>query len=125
MAGSFIRRNLPGIGLSIGLTRIFARLVAEGFPQTGPSCPSDVLVVVPNDQRRSHAAATASQLRARELNTELYHQADKLAKQIRYASRKVIPFVWFPPFEDGKPHEIKDMSSGEQREADPATWQRP
>lgn len=125
LAGSFIRRNLPGVGLSIGLTRIFAKLVAEGLLQTGPSCPSDVLVVVPNDQRRPHAVATAAALRARGLNTELYHQPDKLAKQIRYASRKGIPFVWFPPFEDGKPHEVKDMASGDQREADPGCWQRP
>ncbi|MDQ4031682.1 MAG: histidine--tRNA ligase [Actinomycetota bacterium] len=123
LAGSFIRRNLPGIGLSIGLTRIFAKLVTEGLLQTGPSCPSEVLVVVAHDQRRPHAVATAAQLRARGLNTELYHQPDKLAKQIRYAARKGIPFVWFPPFEDGKPHEVKDMGSGDQREADPATWQ--
>ena len=125
LAGSFIRRNLPGVGLSIGLTRIFAKLVAEGLLQTGPSCPSDVLVVVPNDLRRPHAVATAAALRARGLNTELYHQPDKLAKQIRYASRKGIPFVWFPPFEDGKPHEVKDMASGDQCEADPGSWQRP
>lgn len=124
LAGSFIRRKLPGIGLSIGLTRIFAKLVTEGLLQTGSSCPSDVLVVVPNDQRRPHAVAAAAQLRARGFNTELYHQPDKLAKQIRYASRKGIPFVWFPPFEDGQSHEVKDMGSGDQREADPATWQR-
>lgn len=125
LTGSFIRRNLPGIGLSIGLTRIFAKLVAEGLLQTGPSSPSDLLVVIPSDQRRPHAVATAAALRARGFNTELYHQPDKLAKQIRYASRKGIPFVWFPPFEDGKPHEVKDMASGDQCEAHPATWQRP
>jgi histidyl-tRNA synthetase len=124
LAGSFVRRNLPGVGLSIGLTRIFAKLVTEGLLQTGPSCPSDVLVVVPSDERRPLAAATATELRARRLNTELYHQADKIAKQVRYASRKGIPFVWFPPFEDGKPHEVKDMATGEQRPADPRTWLR-
>jgi histidyl-tRNA synthetase len=124
LAGSFVRRSLPGVGMSIGLTRIFAKLVAEGLLRTGPSCPSDVLVVVPSDQRRPQAAATAAELRTRGLNTELYHQADKIAKQIRYASRKGIPFVWFPPFEDGKPHEVKDMATGEQSPADPRTWQR-
>jgi histidyl-tRNA synthetase len=124
LAGSFVRRNLPGVGLSIGLTRIFAKLVTEGLLQTGPNCPSDVLVVVPSDERRPLAAATATELRARRLNTELYHQADKIAKQVRYASRKGIPFVWFPPFEDGKPHEVKDMATGEQRPADPRTWLR-
>jgi len=125
LAGSFIRRNLPGVGMSIGLTRIFGKLVTEGLLQTGPSTPSEVLVVVPSDERRSEAVATATQLRSRGLNTELYHQADKLSKQIRYASRKGIPFVWFPPFEDGRPHEVKDMATGEQVTADPATWRRP
>ena len=56
------------------------------------------------------------------MNVETYHEADKVGKQIRYASRKLIPYVWFPPFEDGKPHEVKDMASGEQSAADPATW---
>jgi histidyl-tRNA synthetase len=124
LAGSFVRRSLPGVGMSIGLTRIFAKLVTEGLLQTGPSCPSDVLVVVPSDARRPQAAAAAGELRARGLNTELYHQADKIARQLRYASRKGIPFVWFPPFEDGKPHEVKDMATGEQSPADPRTWQR-
>ncbi|MQA07506.1 MAG: histidine--tRNA ligase [Pseudonocardiaceae bacterium] len=125
LAGSFIRRSLPGIGLSIGLTRIFAKLVAEGLIQPGPSSPSDVLVVVPSDERRQAAVATAARLRERGLNTELYHQADKIGKQIRYASRKGIPFVWFPPFEEGGPHEVKDMASGEQTAADPTSWHRP
>jgi histidyl-tRNA synthetase len=124
LAGSFVRRRLPGVGMSVGLTRIFAKLVAEGLLQVGPSCPSDVLVVVPSDERRPVAVATAAELRSRGLNTELYHQADKIARQIRYASRKGIPFVWFPPFEDGKPHEVKDMATGQQNPADPRTWQR-
>lgn len=125
LAGSFIRRDLPGIGMSIGLTRIFAKLVAEGLLGTGPKCPTDVLVVIPSDERRPQAITAAAQLRRRGLNTELYHQPDKLSKQIRYASRKGIPFVWFPPFEDGKPHEVKDMKTGEQTTADPENWCRP
>lgn len=124
LAGNFVRRRLPGNGMSIGLTRIFAKMVAEGLLVTGPSCPSDVLVIVPASDRAAQATATAAQLRARGLKTELYHQPDKIAKQVRYASRKGIPFVWFPPFEDGKPHEVKDMISGEQVPADPHTWQR-
>jgi histidyl-tRNA synthetase len=66
---------------------------------------------------------TAAELRSRGLKVETYHEADKLGKQIRYASRKLIPYVWFPPFEDGKPHEVKDMTSGEQGPVDLATWQ--
>jgi histidyl-tRNA synthetase len=124
LAGSYIRRRLPGVGLSIGLTRIFAKMLAEGLLATGPSTPSEVLVVVPNDEARADAVATAATLRARGLKTELYHQPDKIAKQIRYASRKGIPFVWFPPFSPGKPHEVKDLATGEQSVADPSTWTR-
>ncbi|GAA1375632.1 histidine--tRNA ligase [Streptomyces beijiangensis] len=122
LAGSFIRRNLPGIGMSIGLTRIFAKLVAEGIVKPGPSSPSQVLVAVPDETRYALARATAAQLRSRGINTELYHQADKLSKQMRYASRKGIQYVWFPPFDEEGIHEVKDMATGDQAPADPAAW---
>ncbi|GAA0613053.1 histidine--tRNA ligase [Sporichthya brevicatena] len=122
LAGSFIRRDLPGIGMSIGLTRIFAKLVGDGTITGGPLSPAQVLVVVPSDDRRGEAIATAATLRSRGIKVETYHAADKLKKQLTYGSRKQIPYIWFPPFEDGKPHEVKDMASGDQRPADPATW---
>ncbi|WP_462185758.1 MULTISPECIES: histidine--tRNA ligase [unclassified Frankia] len=122
LAGSFIRRNLPGVGISIGLTRIFAKLSAEGLLTTGPSSPADVLVVIPSASRRAAALATAAELRTRGLRVETYHQPDKVAKQVRYASRKGIGFVWFPPFDDGRAHEVKNMATGDQSAADPAAW---
>jgi histidyl-tRNA synthetase len=125
LAGSYIRRNLPGIGLSIGLTRIFAKLLAEGLLTTGPVSVSDVLVVLPGQEQRAAATAVADRLRRRGLNVELYHQPDKIAKQVRYASRKGIPFVWFPPFSEDRAHEVKDLATGEQTAADPEVWQRP
>lgn len=122
LAGTFIRRKLPGVGISIGLTRIFAKLLAEGRIETGRKTPTHVLVVLPGDDRRTLAVRTAADLRRRGLNVETYHQADKLAKQIRYASRKNIPYVWFPPFRDDGDHEVKDLHTGEQYPADPAAW---
>jgi histidyl-tRNA synthetase len=41
---------------------------------------------------------------------------------MRYASRKGIPYVWFPPFEEGGVHEVKNMVSEKQVAADPTTW---
>ncbi|PSL56934.1 histidyl-tRNA synthetase [Saccharothrix carnea] len=123
LAGSFIRRRLPGVGMSIGFSRIFAKMLSAGLLGTGPSTPADVLVVLPKD-RRQVATGTAKALRDRGFNVELYHQEDKVAKQVRYASRKGVPFVWFPPFEDGRPHEVKDLATGEQTAVDPATWSR-
>ncbi|MEV2277512.1 histidine--tRNA ligase [Nocardiopsis sp. NPDC049922] len=122
LAGQFIRRRLPGVGISIGLTRIFAKLVAEGRIQEGRVCPTDVMVVVPGAEQRAEALRTGALLRGRGFNTEVFHSTAKVGKQIQYASKKGVPFVWFPPFGADGAHEVKDMASGEQGPADPATW---
>lgn len=122
LAGQFIRRKLPGVGISIGLTRIFAKLVAEGRIEEGPKCPTDVMVVVPDAERRAEALRTGEALRARGFATEVFHSTAKVGKQIQYASKKGIPFVWFPPFDDEGAHEVKDMAAGDQGPADPRTW---
>ena len=123
LADAFIRRSLPGVGMSIGLTRIFSKLLAEGLLPTGPSCPTDVLMVLPEDPARAAVAAQgAARLRSRGMNVELYHQPDKVTKQVRYAARKGIAYVWFPPLSDDRQHEVKDLATGEQHVADPETW---
>jgi histidyl-tRNA synthetase len=122
LAGSYIRRNLPGVGISIGFTRVFAKMLAEGLVVPGAASPAALLVAVPSEARRRDAATTAASLRRRGFNVETYHQPDKIGKQIRYASRKQISYVWFPPFDDGKPHEVKNLATGEQIVADPDTW---
>ena len=122
LAGAFINRKLPGVGMSLGLTRIFAKLVAEKRLRIGPKCPTQVLVIFPRAERREETARTANLLRERGLNVEMYHKPGKIAQQMRYASRKGIPYVWFPPFEDGGRHEVKDLTSEKQEIADPATW---
>jgi len=122
LAGAFINRRLPGVGISLGLTRLFAKLVAEKRLRVGPKCPTEVLVILPRAERREEAARTATLLRGRGLNVEMYHSPSKIAHQMRYASRKGIPYVWFPPFEDGGVHEVKDMVSEKQVVADPTTW---
>ncbi len=122
LAGSFINQKLPGIGVSIGLTRLFAMLLDEGHIKPAAKCPTDVLVVLPDEGRRAEAAATAHALRRRGFNVELYHNATKVKKQLSYAEKKGIPYVWFPPFEEDRPHEVKNMNTGEQTQADPSAW---
>lgn len=122
LAGSFIHQKLPGIGVSIGLTRLFGLLMDRGQIMAGPKAPTHILVVLPEESRRAEATATAHTLRGRGLNVELYHSDTKIKKQIAYAEKKGIPFVWFPPFKDGQPHEVKNMGTGEQAQADPKSW---
>jgi histidyl-tRNA synthetase len=49
----------------------------------------------------------------------------KYGRQIRYAERRGIPFVWFPAPQTGEAHQVKDIRSGDQIKADPATWSPP
>lgn len=122
LVGSFLRRRLPGVGLSIGLTRIFAKLVKEGRITPGARCPTDVLVVQLPGVDRQVARDCGRRLRARGFNVEVYHAARKVSAQMKYADRKGIPYVWFPPGEPGGAHEIKDMRSGAQQPASPDDW---
>ncbi len=122
LAGSYINKHLPGVGISIGLSRLFDVLKQSGRIQAGPKSPADVLVVIPSKERHEEAAETARELRSRGIKVELYHAAQKIGKQLSYAEKKGIPYVWFPPFEDGNPHEVKSMESGEQKEANPDEW---
>lgn len=118
LAGSFINQKLPGIGMSIGLTRLFSMLLDEGYIKPGPKSPTHVLVVLPEESRRAQAAETANKLRQHGYNVELFHSDSKVKRQLSYAERKGIPYVWFPPFEDGKPHEVKNMATGTQTQVD-------
>jgi histidyl-tRNA synthetase len=122
LAGSFISQKLPGIGVSIGLTRLFGLMMDKGMIKPGAKAPTQVLVVLPEEARRAEASAAAHALRARGYNVEMYHRDAKIKNQLSYAEKKGIPFVWFPPFKDGQPHEVKNMGTGEQAQADPASW---
>ncbi|MDD9900359.1 MAG: histidine--tRNA ligase [Alphaproteobacteria bacterium] len=122
LAGSFINQKLPGIGVSLGLTRLFAVLLEAGHITPAAKAPTQVLVILPDESRRAEAAATARTLRTRGYNVELFHSDAKVKKQLSYAEKKGIPFVWFPPFKDGQAHEVKDMTQGEQLKADPENW---
>ncbi len=122
LAGSFINQKLPGIGASIGLTRMFGVLLDKGLIKAGPRAPTDILVVLPDEERRAEATHTANTLRANGFKVELFHSDTKIKKQLAYAEKKNIPFVWFSPFKDGQPHEIKNMTTGEQKPVEEKDW---
>lgn len=121
LASNYINKKLPGVGISIGFTRLFEVLHHYGYIKSERSSPADILMVMPNEDRRTISLETASILRKRGFNVENFH-GGKLKRQLAYAEKKGIPYVWFPPFEDGSPHEIKNMSTGEQQEAHPHSW---
>ena len=123
LASSYINKNLPGVGISIGFSRLFARMVDKKKIDITRKSPAHILLVMTAEERRGEIAKTAQALRARGFNVEMYHAAKKIPDQLKYASRKGIPFVWFTE-EDGT-HQVKNMSSGEQTKTDPQSWVLP
>lgn len=108
----------PGVGLTIGVTRILAPLVGRGHLTADRSVPSCVLVCVDAEETRPAADRVARRLRARGIPCEVAPKADKYGKQIRHAERRGIPFVWFTD-------SVKDIRTGEQQDADPDMWEPP
>ncbi len=111
--------TFPGVGYSFGITRILAPLIGKGKLTASRSVPSAVLVAVDDEDTREQAIAVARQLRARGIACEVAPKADKYGRQIRFAERRGIPFVWFGT------DSVKDIRSGEQISADPSSWSPP
>jgi histidyl-tRNA synthetase len=104
------RTTYPGVGISLGVSRMLVPLLARGHLTASRSVPS----------------AVAQQLRGRGVATEVAPAPQKFGKQIRYAERRGIPYVWFPGTgESAGRHQVKDIRSGEQADADPGTWTPP
>ncbi|MGH8970202.1 MAG: histidine--tRNA ligase [Actinomycetes bacterium] len=122
------RSTYPGVGISVGVTRILAPLLSRGLLTASRSTPTCVLVALPDDESRPACGRVAAALRGRGIATEVAPEPAKYGKQIRYAERRGIPFVWFPAdggSGDEGGHEVKDIRSGEQVAADPSTWLPP
>lgn len=117
LASSYINKKLPGVGISIGFSRLFARMIEKGAFDLKRKSPADILMVLPSEEKRAEAAAAAQALRKNGLKVEMYHAPKKTGDQIKFADRKGIPYVWFPDT-----NEVKNMATGAQTPADPASW---
>ncbi|MFI5937154.1 histidine--tRNA ligase [Actinoplanes sp. NPDC051494] len=116
--------RFPGVGISIGVSRMLGLLFGQSALTVSRSVPTAVVVALPSEELRGRCDAVARSLRSRRISTEVAPSAAKFGKQIRFAERRGIPYVWFPGA-DGEPDTVKDIRSGEQVEADAATWAPP
>lgn len=111
----------PGVGISVGVSRLLGLLFGASALSVSRSVPTCVLVAVTAEEQRSTSDQVATTLRQRGIPTEVSPSAAKFGKQIRFAERRGIPYVWFV----GAPDEVKDIRSGEQIAADAAQWTPP
>ena len=119
------RTTYPGVGISFGLSRTLLPLLAEGVLAGSRPVPSAVLVALADEESRPASDRTADALRRRGIACEVAASPQKYGRQIRYAERRGIPFVWFPGAGPDKPDQVKDIRSGDQVDADPASWMPP
>ena len=116
LASYFIRKTMPGVGISIGLTRLFSQLLQAGIVKTGSASAAHVLVTIPDESLMSSAIEIASALRSGRINTEVFFEQTRLGRQLRYASRKGFRLAVIPLPEDVERERIKfrDMDAGEE-----------
>lgn len=119
LASGYINKSLPGVGISIGFSRLFSKLLNEGKLPLKSKSPAVVLMTIPSEEDRDKAMEAARTLRKRGYNVEMYHAPQKIKKQIAYAEKKGIPYVWFPDLS-----EVKSLQAGRQYKADPGKWHR-
>jgi histidyl-tRNA synthetase len=117
LASHYTKSKLPGVGISIGLTRLFFQLRDAGLIATAESSV-DALVTLLDDAGLDHALSLSQQLRAAGLNVETQLEPRKLARQLQYADRAGIRFVVIRGGDEAAKGvvAVKDLRRGEQFE---------
>src|SRR5690606_30939440 len=93
LASHYTRSKLPGVGISIGLTRLFWQLREAGLIAGIAESSVQAMVALMDEARLDQALDLARHLRAGGINTEVQMEARKVAKQFQYAARAGIRFV--------------------------------
>ena len=117
LAEYYTDKKLPGVGISIGATRLFYVLEEQGLLNPNqPTAPADVLVI-PMSEDFVKAVEVATALRDAGIRTQLYTEKKKFKAKIGYADKLGIPYVVFLGEDEIANNVItlKDMASGQQQ----------
>ena len=116
LAGYYIEKQLPGVGISIGLTRLFYVLDEQGLLNPAlPSAPADALVL-PMTAEPGPAIALAQALRAEGIKVQLYGEQKKFKQKMAYANKLGVPFAVLLGEDEIAENvcSVKNMITGEQ-----------
>jgi histidyl-tRNA synthetase len=115
LAEYYTDRKLPGVGISIGLTRLFYQLKEAGVINSDNSSTAEVMII-PMTEDISYAIKTASELRNKNINTEIYYNNKSIKGKFNYANKLKIPFVIIIGEDEINMNKItiKNMETGEQ-----------
>lgn len=120
LAEYYTDKQLPGVGISIGLTRLFFVLQDQGLLNGDLiTAPADVLVL-PMTEDLSHAISLSTSLRGAGIRTQVYTEPKKFKAKMNYANKLGIPFVAFLGEDEVRAGKVtvKNMLTGEQESLD-------
>ena len=117
LAEYYTEKQLPGVGISIGLTRLFFVLEDQGYLNDGlNTAPADVLILPMTDDL-SPAIALATQLREAGIRTQIHAEQKKFKQKISYADKLSIPYAAFLGEDEIQQNKVtvKDLTTGQQQ----------
>ena len=120
LASYYTKQQLPGVGMSIGLTRLFFILCDKEYLNKSVNYPTDVLIVPMTDDM-GYAVEASAGLRTAGISTQIFVEKKKTKAKLDYANKLSIPFVIFIGEDEVNAGQLtlKDMRTGEQMTADP------
>lgn len=116
LAGNFSKQNLPGVGLSIGLTRLFYQLQELGLVEKYKNKFTDCLVIPMDEKLNFYAIDIANKLKEQGLKVDIYLEDGKFKKKINYADKigvKKVLIIGQEEYEN-KMVSVKNMEDGKQ-----------
>ncbi|MGN1301054.1 MAG: His/Gly/Thr/Pro-type tRNA ligase C-terminal domain-containing protein, partial [Clostridia bacterium] len=117
LAGFYTEKKLPGVGMSIGLTRLFFVLDDLGLIKTNKNSISDILIISMVEDLKP-SIEVANKLRKAGINTEIYFDNKKIKAKFKYADKLKIPYVIAigeDEINSGK-LTLKNMETGDQEQ---------
>ena len=121
LAEYYTDKQLPGVGISIGLTRLFFVLEDQGYLNDGlNTAPADVLILPMTDDL-SHAIAMATTLRAAGIRAQIHGEQKKFKQKLSYADKLAVPYALFLGEDEiaAGAASVKDLRTGQQQRLTP------
>ena len=115
LAEYYTDKSLPGVGVSIGLTRLFYKLNELNLIKADRKSVADILII-PMEENLGESIKLATKLRNIGINTEIYLNDKKLKAKFKYADKLEIPYVIVLGEDEIEAKEItlKDMRTGNE-----------
>ena len=109
-------KKFPGVGISIGLTRLFDQLRANNLLKIGGPTPNEVLIITQSPEYADNAIRLAGQLRQNNIAADVMLRNYKFKKKMEYANKIKIPYLAIIGEDEAanNNYTLKNMASGEQ-----------